>query len=290
MPSEPASVSPCSTALSVCEEETLNAGKAKPFALAVSSISAYCSGVAMGMVLLRGDVRFATESSEVARSAHGSPDAVPHVGHGRMDACPDSPSPNSASHAMLLDATRVAALAASERVGGGDRDAVDGAAVAAMRAALAVVPVDGRVVVGEGEKDAAPMLHLGERFGTGAGPAIDIAVDPVDGTSLAAAGLPGAMAVMAVAPRGAFLDIGPAHYMEKLVGRVPGLRLDAPLGEAIRSVAEARGVAAARRAGRGAGAAAERRPRPRGACGGGIRRALRARRRGALPAGGPSRW
>src|SRR4029453_2754741 len=77
MPSEPASVSPCSTALSVCEEETLNAGKAKPFALAVSSISAYCSGVAMGMVLLRGDVRFAPESSEVARSAHGSPDAAP---------------------------------------------------------------------------------------------------------------------------------------------------------------------------------------------------------------------
>ncbi len=146
---------------------------------------------------------------------------------------------------MLLDATRVAALAAAERVGGGDRDAVDGAAVAAMRAALAVVPVDGRVVVGEGEKDAAPMLHLGERFGTGAGPAIDIAVDPVDGTSLAAAGLPGAMAVMAVAPRGAFLDIGQAHYMEKLVGRVPGLRLDAPLGEAIRRIAEARGVAAA---------------------------------------------
>ena len=145
---------------------------------------------------------------------------------------------------MLLDATRVAALAASERVGGGDRDAVDEAAVAAMRAALAVVPVDGRVVVGEGEKDAAPMLHLGERIGTGAGPAIDIAVDPVDGTSLAAAGLPGAMAVMAVAPRGAFLDIGRAHYMAKLVGRVPGLRLDAPLGEAIRRIAEVRGVAA----------------------------------------------
>ena len=161
-----------------------------------------------------------------------------------MDPCPDWPPPLGIAR-MLLDATRVAALAAAERVGGGDRDAVDGAAVAAMRAALAVVPVDGRVVVGEGEKDAAPMLHLGERFGTGAGPAIDIAVDPVDGTSLAAAGLPGAMAVMAVAPRGAFLDIGQAHYMEKLVGRVPGLRLDAPLGEAIRRIAETRGVAAA---------------------------------------------
>jgi fructose-1,6-bisphosphatase II len=146
---------------------------------------------------------------------------------------------------LLLDATRVAALAAAAFVGHGDRDAVDGAAVVAMRAALRRVPVDGRVVVGEGEKDAAPMLHLGERFGTGAGPAIDIAVDPVDGTSLAAAGLPGAMAVMAVAPRGALLDIGPAHYMEKLVSRVPGLGLDAPLGEVIARIASARGVAPA---------------------------------------------
>ena len=146
---------------------------------------------------------------------------------------------------LLLDATRVAALAATEFVGSGDRDAVDGAAVAAMRAALAAVPVDGRVVVGEGEKDAAPMLHLGERFGTGEGPAIDIAVDPVDGTSLAAAGSSGPMAVLAVAPRGALLYLGPAHYMEKLVSRVPGLRLEAPLGEAIARIAEVRGVAAA---------------------------------------------
>ena len=146
---------------------------------------------------------------------------------------------------LFLDTTRVAALAASEFVGGGDRDAVDGAAVAAMRAALRRLPVDGRVVVGEGEKDAAPMLHLGERFGTGAGPAVDVAVDPVDGTSLAAGGSPGAMVVMAVAPGGAFLDIGPAHYMEKLVSRVPGLRLDAPLGEVIARIAEARGVGAA---------------------------------------------
>jgi fructose-1,6-bisphosphatase II len=146
---------------------------------------------------------------------------------------------------LLLDATRVAALAAGEFVGGRDREAVDGAAVAAMRSALARVPVDGRVVVGEGEKDAAPMLHLGERFGTGAGPAIDIAVDPVDGTSLAAAGLPGAMAVMAVAPRGALLDIGQAHYMEKLVSRIPGLQLDAPLREVIARIASVRGVDAA---------------------------------------------
>ena len=144
--------------------------------------------------------------------------------------------------ALFLEATRAAALAAAELVGCGDRDAVDGAAVTAMRAALAAVPVDGRVVVGEGEKDAAPMLQLGERFGTGRGPAVDIAVDPVDGTSLAAAGLPGAMAVMAVASRGAFLDIGPAHYMEKLVSRVPGLALGEPLASAVERIAQARGV------------------------------------------------
>jgi fructose-1,6-bisphosphatase II len=142
----------------------------------------------------------------------------------------------------LAEATRLAAVAAMPLVGSGDRDAVDGAAVAAMRAALADVEADGRVVVGEGEKDDAPMLHLGERFGTGRGPAIDVAVDPVDGTSLAAAGLPGAMAIMAVAPRGAFLDIGPAHYMAKLVSRDPGLDLDAPIGETVARIASARGV------------------------------------------------
>ncbi len=157
---------------------------------------------------------------------------------------PHVPSAASGLAPLFLEATRAAAVAAARLVGSGDRDAVDAAAVAAMRAALAGIPVDGRVVVGEGEKDAAPMLQLGERFGSRAGPAIDIAVDPVDGTSLAARGLPGAMAVMAVAPRGAFLDIGPAHYMEKLVSRVPGVELVAPLATVIEQIARARGVAA----------------------------------------------
>lgn len=156
---------------------------------------------------------------------------------------PQVPPAASGLAPLFLEATRVAALAAAGFIGSGDRDAVDAAAVAAMRSALAGIPVDGRVVVGEGEKDAAPMLQLGERFGSGAGPAIDIAVDPVDGTSLAAKGLPGAMAVMAVAPRGAFLDIGPAHYMEKLVSRVPGLELTAPLATVIERIARVRGVA-----------------------------------------------
>ena len=151
----------------------------------------------------------------------------------------------SALDARFEAATASAAAAALPLVGSGDGMAVDAAAVAAMRSALAGIEVDGRVVVGEGEKDAAPMLHLGERFGTGAGPSVDIAVDPVDGTRLAAAGLAGAMAVMAVAPRGALLDIGPAHYMEKLVSRVPGLRIDAPLADAVARIAEARGIDAA---------------------------------------------
>ncbi|MFF2271165.1 fructose-bisphosphatase class II [Agromyces sp. NPDC058136] len=125
---------------------------------------------------------------------------------------------------MLRPAVVAAAAACLPLVGGGDGDALDGAAVAAMRAALADLALDGRVVVGEGEKDEAPMLHLGEPFGRAAAgdPAIDVAVDPVDGTRLAAAGRPGAMAVIAAAPRGAFFDLGPAHYLEKLVTWVPG--------------------------------------------------------------------
>ena len=167
-------------------------------------------------------------------------DAAGAIGHdGPVSSLPLDSHP--LAHA-LRTATRAAALAAIPLVGGADRDAVDRAAVDALRAALAHVPVDGRVVVGEGEKDEAPMLHLGERFGTGSGPAIDVAIDPVDGTSLAAAGAPGAMAVMAVAPRGAFLEIGPAHYMAKLVSRVPGLELDGPIGETVSRIAAARGV------------------------------------------------
>ncbi|KQX07449.1 MULTISPECIES: fructose-bisphosphatase class II [unclassified Leifsonia] len=129
----------------------------------------------------------------------------------------------------FVDATRVAARAVHPLVGSGDKDAVDSAAVVALRGALEGVHVDGRVVVGEGEKDAAPMLFVGERFGATAQadgsaasvPAVDIAVDPVDGTRSAAAGVPGAIVLLAVAPRGALLDLGPAYYMQKLVSWVP---------------------------------------------------------------------
>lgn len=138
-------------------------------------------------------------------------------------------------------ATRSAALATLERVGSGDKLEVDRAAVVAMRDALAGIHVDGLVLVGEGEKDEAPMLHIGERFGTGQGPAVDIAVDPVDGTRLAAENRPGSMAVLAVAARGMLFDIGPAHYMEKLVTGFPGAGLDlaVPLAENLSRLATA---------------------------------------------------
>jgi fructose-1,6-bisphosphatase II len=140
-------------------------------------------------------------------------------------------------------ATRSAAVATIDLLGLGNKHEVDRVAVVALRDALAGLEVDGLVLVGEGEKDEAPMLHLGERFGTGDGPAVDIAVDPVDGTRLAAENLPGSVAVLAVAARGTLYDIGPAHYMEKLVTDAAGGALDLamPLAENLERLAEARG-------------------------------------------------
>lgn len=140
----------------------------------------------------------------------------------------------------FLDATRAAAAAVAGLVGGGDGMRIDGVAVDALRRALESLPVDGRVVVGEGEKDQAPMLFVGERFGTGSGPAIDLAVDPVDGTKLAAAGKPDSVAVIAVAPRGAMFDIGPAYYLEKLVsaGAGRGLSLADPVPVTLATLAD----------------------------------------------------
>lgn len=156
----------------------------------------------------------------------------------------------------FLAAAVDAALAAAPLVGSGRGDEIDGLAVRALRAALAGLDVDGVVVVGEGEKDEAPMLFVGERFGTGAGTAVDLAVDPVDGTRLAAAGRPGAMAVMAVAPRGALASLGAAHYMEKHVTWVPDVPAGASIAELVGRVAAERGVAAAE-----VGVAVQDRPR-----------------------------
>lgn len=153
-------------------------------------------------------------------------------------------------------ATALAALAAAPLVGSGDGNAIDALAVQALRSTLGEIDVDGVVVVGEGEKDEAPMLYVGERFGRGSrdgggghrgragGPVIDLAVDPVDGTRLAAAGAPGAMAVLAVAPRGALAALGAAHYLEKHVTWLPGVPAGASVGDLVARIAAARGVAA----------------------------------------------
>ncbi len=114
----------------------------------------------------------------------------------------------------LRKVTEMAACAAAEWIGRGEKECGDGAAVAAMRTMLNQLPIDGRIVIGEGEKDEAPMLFNGEHVGTG-GPALDIAVDPVEGTTYLAKGLTNAMATIAVAPRGTMFDPGPAFYMRK---------------------------------------------------------------------------
>jgi fructose-1,6-bisphosphatase II len=116
----------------------------------------------------------------------------------------------------LVRVTEAAALAASRWVGRGDKEGADGAAVDAMRVVLSSVPMDGIVVIGEGEKDEAPMLFNGERIGDGSPPQTDIAVDPVEGTTLTSNGLGNAISVIAVSERGTMFDPGPCVYMEKI--------------------------------------------------------------------------
>jgi len=146
----------------------------------------------------------------------------------------------------LVRVTEAAAMAAARKMGYGDKEAVDQAAVDAMRAVLGSVSMTGVVVIGEGEKDNAPMLYNGEEIGNGSDPQVDIAVDPVDGTTLSAKGMPNAISVVALSERGTMFDPGPCVYMEKLVvgpeaaGVVEFL---APLGDNLMAVAKAKGVA-----------------------------------------------
>jgi fructose-1,6-bisphosphatase II len=143
----------------------------------------------------------------------------------------------------FVRATEAAAIAAGRLVGRGDKNAIDGAAVDAMRASLGAVDFAGTVVIGEGEKDEAPMLYIGEEIGSGAGLALDIAVDPIDGTTLAARGGAGAIAVVAAARRGSLFHTH-VPYMEKLVTGPAGrgrISLERPLRENIRALAEALG-------------------------------------------------
>ena len=144
----------------------------------------------------------------------------------------------------LVRVTEAAALAASRWVGRGDKEGADGAAVDAMRIVLDSVPMDGVVVIGEGEKDEAPMLYNGERIGDGSPPETDIAVDPVEGTSLTASGLGNAISVIAVSERGTMFDPGPCVYMEKIaVGpdSVGAIDITASPTENLMAVAKAKG-------------------------------------------------
>ena len=145
----------------------------------------------------------------------------------------------------LARATEAAALAAARWMGRGDKNAADGAAVEAMRLALGAVDMDGEVVIGEGEKDQAPMLYVGEHIGNGRPPHVDIAVDPIDGTRLTALGLPGAIAVVAAAPHGTLYGAPPGiYYMEKIaVGEAAGPVIDvtASVADNLHNIARAIG-------------------------------------------------
>lgn len=142
----------------------------------------------------------------------------------------------------LVRATEAAAIRAVPFIGHGDKNAADKAAVDAMRAFLATVNFEGVIVIGEGEKDEAPMLFNGERVGNGRGPACDIAVDPIDGTSLTAAGRQNAISVIAVSDRGTMLDASSVFYMDKIVTGAAGrgvVDITKPIGENIRALAKA---------------------------------------------------
>jgi fructose-1,6-bisphosphatase II len=145
----------------------------------------------------------------------------------------------------LVRVTEYGALAAARWVGLGEKEKADGAAVDAMRLMLDTVQMDGVVVIGEGEKDEAPMLYNGEHIGDGSPPQTDIAVDPLEGTTLAAEGSPRALAVIAMSERGTMFNPGPIVYMLKIAAQekyADLLDLDRPLGDTLRLIAERKGT------------------------------------------------
>src|SRR3954462_15336769 len=145
----------------------------------------------------------------------------------------------------LVRVTESAAMGAARWVGRGDKNAADKAAVDAMRAMLDTVSMDGVVVIGEGEKDEAPMLFNGEQIGDGHGPAVDVAVDPLEGTRLTALGQPNAIAVIALAERGTMFFPGAAVYMDKIAtgpDAIDAVDIDAPPRENVERVARAKGM------------------------------------------------
>lgn len=155
---------------------------------------------------------------------------------------PEAPDRNLAME--LVRVTEAAAMAAGRWVGRGDKIGGDGAAVDAMRKLIGTVSMNGVVVIGEGEKDKAPMLYNGERVGDGQGPDCDVAVDPIDGTTLMAKGMPNAVAVLAVAERGTMYDPSAVFYMDKLVtgpAAAGTVDITAPVAYNVQAVAKAKG-------------------------------------------------
>lgn len=145
----------------------------------------------------------------------------------------------------LVRVTEAGALAASRYFGRGQKKVADGVAVDAMRLLLNVIDMDGKIVIGEGEKDAAPMLYNGEVVGNGEPPQLDIAVDPVEGTTLVAKGMPNAIATIAASPRGTMFDPGPMFYMTKIaVGPEASgvIDIEAPVKDNLEKIARAKGM------------------------------------------------
>ncbi|WP_069465199.1 class II fructose-bisphosphatase, partial [Actinacidiphila rubida] len=162
----------------------------------------------------------------------------------QLEVSPEAPDRNLALE--LVRVTEAAAMAAGRWVGRGDKNGADGAAVKAMRTLVHTVSMNGVVVIGEGEKDEAPMLFNGERIGDGTGAECDVAVDPVDGTTLTAKGMPNAVSVLAVADRGTMYDPSAVFYMDKLVvgpEAAEFVDITAPTEVNIRRVAKAKGSA-----------------------------------------------
>ncbi|MDT0307758.1 class II fructose-bisphosphatase [Streptomyces sp. DSM 44917] len=159
-----------------------------------------------------------------------------------LDVAPEAPDRNLALE--LVRVTEAGAMASGRWVGRGDKNGADGAAVRAMRTLISTVSMNGVVVIGEGEKDEAPMLFNGERVGDGSGPECDVAVDPVDGTTLTAKGMANAVSVLAVAERGSMFDPSAVFYMDKLATGPEAAEfvdIDAPPAVNIRRVAKAKG-------------------------------------------------
>jgi fructose-1,6-bisphosphatase II len=186
-------------------------------------------------------------ATEALRGSPPVSDGHPHTDHSHsvppeLAVAQQAPDRNLALE--LVRVTEAAAMAAGRWVGRGDKNGGDGAAVDAMRALIGTVSMRGVVVIGEGEKDEAPMLYNGEEVGDGTGPECDVAVDPIDGTTLMAKGMPNSIAVIAVSERGSMFDPSAVFYMDKIAagpGAAHVVDINAPVEDNIRRVAKAKG-------------------------------------------------